>query len=33
MNISSIMIIDDSEADQYLTQITIEQFDPSIDIL
>ena len=33
MDIFSIMIVDDSEADQYLTELVIEEFDPSITIL
>lgn len=30
MDISSIMIIDDSESDQFLARIVIEEFDPTI---
>lgn len=33
MDISSIMIVDDSESDQYLTQMIIEQYNPDIQIL
>ena len=32
MSISSIMIVDDSESDQFLTKIVIEKFDDSIEI-
>jgi len=30
---SAIMIVDDNEADQFLTQAIIEKFDPSIEVL
>jgi len=32
MEMSSIMIIDDSEGDQYLTKSIIKKFDPSIEV-
>jgi len=33
MKVSSVMIVDDSEGDQLLTKIVIEEFDPSIEVL
>lgn len=32
MKIKSVMIVDDSEGDQLLTKLTIEEFDPDISI-
>ncbi|MDB2683163.1 response regulator [Alphaproteobacteria bacterium] len=33
MNISSIMIVDDSESDQFLTKVIIEKYDDTIEIM
>lgn len=33
MKIQSLMIVDDSEGDQLLTKLVVQEFDPSIEIL
>lgn len=33
MKVSSVMVVDDSEGDQLLTKMVIEEFDPSIEVL
>lgn len=33
MKLLSVMVVDDSEADQYISKIMIEEYNPNIDIL
>lgn len=33
MNLLSVMVVDDSEADQFISKLTIEEYDPSIEVL
>lgn len=33
MNLLSVMVVDDSEADQYISKMMIEEYDPNIEVL
>lgn len=33
MNLLSVMVVDDSEADQFISKLTIEEYDPCIEVL